>query len=102
MRELIISPRHRTLVPRRTDSASLQVSFPAEYVAHKGYWLHAQHPLDHADLETMTKQQSKSQFNEDMIFFEHFYPDAAQTGGVFFEMGALDGVFLSNTHQLGR
>lgn len=33
---------------------------------------------------------------------EHFFPDAANTGGVFFEMGAIDGVKLSNTYLLDR
>lgn len=33
---------------------------------------------------------------------EHFFPDAAKTGGVFFEMGAIDGVKLSNTYLLDR
>ncbi len=32
---------------------------------------------------------------------EHFFPNAAKTGGVFFEMGAIDGVKLSNTYLLG-
>lgn len=33
---------------------------------------------------------------------EHFFPDAATSGGVFFEMGAIDGVKLSNTYLLER